>query len=110
MVGAQRTEGPRTMNRMGLPLQYFLRYADGEDITRLLLGTNHGCIVNQTKSKHASVQWKHSSSPSVRRFKVMPSAGKVMHTMFCYSQGVLLAPFLKRGENVDSAVHRKCRG
>jgi hypothetical protein len=34
-----------------------------------------------------------SSSPTAKKFKVMPSAGKVILTMFWDSQGVLLAHF-----------------
>jgi histone-lysine N-methyltransferase SETMAR len=42
-----------------------------------------------------------------KKFKVTttPSAGKVMLTVFWDSQGVLLAHFLKSGENVNSASY-----
>jgi hypothetical protein len=59
----------------------------------------------QPKSKHASVQWKYPSSPSTKKFKVMPLAGKVIVTVFLDSQAVLLAHFQKRGENVNSASY-----
>jgi hypothetical protein len=39
------------------------------------------------------------------KFKVTPSAGKVMLTVFWDYQGVLLAHFQKRGENVNSASY-----
>jgi hypothetical protein len=53
------------------------------------------------------MQWKHPSSLSTKKFKVMstPSAGKVILTVFWNSQGVLLAHFQKRGENVNSASY-----
>jgi hypothetical protein len=35
----------------------------------------------------------------------MPSAGKVMHTVFLDSQGVLSAYFQKRGGNVNSVSY-----
>jgi hypothetical protein len=38
-------------------------------------------------------------------FKVTPSRGKVMLTMFWDSQGALLAHFQKHGENVNSASY-----
>jgi hypothetical protein len=62
------------------------------------------------------------SQLTFKKFKVTPSAGKVMLTVFCNSQGVLLAHFKKHGENVKSvlyrevllklqdAVYRKCPG
>jgi hypothetical protein len=79
----------------------------------------HHCL---PESKHASVQWKHPISPSTKKFKVMSSAAKSMFTVLWNSQGVLLAHFQKRGENVNSesccevllklwdAIHRKWPG
>jgi hypothetical protein len=54
----------------------------------------------QTESKRISMQWKHSSSPSTKKFQLMLSTGKVMLTVFWDSQGVLLAHFQKYGKNV----------
>jgi histone-lysine N-methyltransferase SETMAR len=60
--------------------------------------------------------------PKSSKFKFTPSAGKVVLTLFWDSQGVLLAHFQKRGENVNSAsycealskfqdaIFRKCPG
>jgi hypothetical protein len=45
------------------------------------------------------------SSPSTETFKVTPSAGKVILTVFWDSQGVLLAHFQKHDENVNSASY-----
>jgi hypothetical protein len=122
-VGAQRTEGSRKMKQMGLSLQHLLRYADGEDmLNRIVTGDESRVHHYQHESKGASVQWKHPSSFSNKKFKVMPSAGKVMLTMFWDSQGVSLTHFQKHGENVNSAsycevllkfqdaIHRKCPG
>jgi hypothetical protein len=121
---AQRTEGSRKMNQMCLSLQHLLRYADeGEDTLNRIDTEDESCVHHyQPESKRASVQWKHTSSPSTKKFKVMPSAVKVMLTMSLDSQGVLLAHSHKHGENVNSAsyckvllklrdaVRRKCPG
>jgi hypothetical protein len=40
-----------------------------------------------------------------RKFKVTPSAGRVMLTVFWDFRRVLLAHFQKRGENVNSASY-----
>jgi histone-lysine N-methyltransferase SETMAR len=68
------------------------------------------------------MQWKHPSSLSTKKFKVMPSGGKVMLTVFWDTQGILSAHFQKHGENVNSAsygkvllklqdaIYRKCPG
>jgi hypothetical protein len=51
------------------------------------------------------MQWKHPTSPSTKKFKVTPSPGNIMLTVFWDSQGVLLAHFQKRGEYVNSASY-----
>jgi hypothetical protein len=91
---------------MGLSLQHLLRYADeGEDMLNGI-GTGDESWLHhyQSESKRASVQWKHPSSPSTKKFKVTPSAGKVMLTVFWDFQGVRIANFQKLGENVNSIV------
>jgi histone-lysine N-methyltransferase SETMAR len=100
------TDGEK-MNRMGLSLQHFLRYADdGDDrLNRIITGDESSVHHYQPESKRASVQWKNPSSPSHKKFKVTPSAGKVMLTVFCDSQTVLLAYFQKHSENVNSASY-----
>jgi hypothetical protein len=57
MLGAQRTEGLRKINRIDLSLQHLLWYADEEKIclTGLYLGTNHGCIT--TNLNQSMIQW-----------------------------------------------------
>jgi len=50
----------------------------------------------------ASVQWKHPASPAHKKFKVTPSAGKVMLTVFWDCQGVLLTEFQQRDHAVTS--------
>jgi hypothetical protein len=109
---------------MGLSLQHLLQYADeGEDMfNRIVTGDESWVHHYQIESKRASIQWKHWSSLSTKKFKFTLSAGKVMLTVFWDTQGVLLAHFKKRGENVNSAlycemllkvrylIHRKCPG
>jgi hypothetical protein len=48
---------------------------------------------------------KQPSSPSTKKFKVTPSAGKVMFIVFWDSKGVQLAHFQKHGENLNSASY-----
>jgi hypothetical protein len=91
---------------MGLSLQHLLQYADeGENMLNRIFTEDESWVhYYQLESKCASLQWKHPISPSSKKFKLMPSAGKFMLTMFWDSQGVLLAHFQKRGENVNSAL------
>jgi hypothetical protein len=59
----------------------------------------------QLKSKRAPMQWKQPSSLLTITFKVMPSSGKVMLTVSWDSEGILLAHFQRRGENMNSACY-----
>jgi histone-lysine N-methyltransferase SETMAR len=73
----------------------------------LLLGTDNGCITtnpNQSVLQGNGIILVHLE-PKCSKFKVTPSAGKAMLAVFCYSQGVLLTNFQKRGENVNSASY-----
>jgi len=42
------------------------------------------------ESKQQSMQWKHASSPSPQKFRLQPSTGKIMCTIFWNAEGVLL--------------------
>src|SRR5258705_10197237 len=56
-------------------------------------------------SKRASEHWKHPHSPVMKKFKVTHSAGKVMLSVFWDEQGVLLAHFQPKGQNVTAASY-----
>jgi hypothetical protein len=63
------------IKRIGLSLQHLVRYADKEDmLNRIVTGDELWVYQYQPESKRAS--------PSTKKFKVMPSAGKVMLTEF----------------------------
>jgi len=57
------------------------------------------------KSKRQSFQWKHPSSPVAKKFKMQPSAGKLMLTVFWDSQGPLIETYQERGTTVTSAMY-----
>jgi hypothetical protein len=65
---------------------------------RIVTGKESWVHHYQPELKRAAVQCKHPSSLSVKEFKVTPSAGKVILTVFWDSWGVLLAHFQKRVE------------
>jgi hypothetical protein len=94
---------------MGLSLQHLLRYADeGENmLNRIVTGDESWVYYYQPESKRVLLQLKYPSSQSrsTKKFKVTPSAGKVMLTVFRYCQRVLLAHFQKNDENVNSASY-----
>jgi hypothetical protein len=59
-------------SRMDLSLQHLLQYADeGEDMLNMIVVGDESLVHHcQPESKCASVQWKHPSSSSTKKFKV----------------------------------------
>jgi hypothetical protein len=109
MVGAGELMDREKINRMGLSLQCLLWYAHKDVLNRIVTGDESLVHHYQPKSKHASMQWKHPSSPSTKKFKLtnMPLAGNIIFTMFWDSLGVLLVHFQKCCENVNPASYRE---
>ena len=55
--------------------------------------------------KQQSMQWKHPFSSTPRKARVVPSAGKVMASIFWDAKGVLLMDFLRKGETVTGMYY-----
>jgi hypothetical protein len=108
MVSVQRTEGSgkNELNGSGLATSLTVgRWRDIHLCNRTV--TEDQSLVHhyQPESKRVSVQWKQPSSPSAKKFKVTPSARKVMLIVFWDYQRVLWAHFQKCGGNVNSASY-----
>ena len=93
--------------RMGLSLQHLQHYQDeGDDmLSRIVTGDESWVHHYEPKTKRASMQCKHSTSPAHKKFKVTPSARKVMLTVFWDCQGILLTEFQQRDHTVTSASY-----
>lgn len=52
------------------------------------------------ETKMQSMQWKHPESPAPRKFRVVPSAKKVMASVFWDSGGVLMVDYLPKGQTI----------
>ncbi|UYV67322.1 hypothetical protein LAZ67_5000223 [Cordylochernes scorpioides] len=52
------------------------------------------------ESKQQSMQWRHFGSPPPKKAKTVPTAGKVMVSVFWDSEGVLLLDFLNKGQTI----------
>lgn len=93
--------------RMITSLNNLQRYNDeGEAmLDRIVTGDETWVHHYQPESKQASMQWKHKDSPTPTKFKVLPSAGKVMATVFWDMKGVLLIEFQEHGRSVTAASY-----
>jgi len=58
----------------------------------------HHC---EPESKPQSVEWRHVNSPSKKKFKMLPAAGKVMCTIFWDRKGVILLDYLEPGQTIN---------
>ncbi|XP_035215355.1 uncharacterized protein LOC118188937 [Stegodyphus dumicola] len=70
--------------RMMCSLTFLQRYhSDGQHfIDRIVTGNETWLHHFTPTSKRATMEWKHAGSPTWKKFKVTPSAGKVMATVF----------------------------
>jgi histone-lysine N-methyltransferase SETMAR len=81
---------------------------EGEQfMNRIVTGDESWAHHYEPETKRQSMQWHHLGSPSPKKFKLSPSAGKVMITVFWDSRGVLLLDFLPKGETINSVRYQE---
>jgi hypothetical protein len=49
------------------------------------------------------MEWHHLHSPSKKKAKTVPSAAKVVGTVFWDAEGFILAEFLEPGQTINAA-------
>ena len=59
-------------------------------------------ISKERECKAQSMEYRHKTSPSPRKFKVVASARKVLFTVFWDMEGVVHMEFLEQGQTVNS--------
>ena len=57
------------------------------------------------ESKMESMQWKHKTSPTPKKFRVKKSAGKVMATVFWDEKGLLLLDFMPQKTTITGQTY-----
>ena len=55
----------------------------------------------EPESKRSSMEWRHPTSPRVKKFKSQHSAGKIMATVFWDIEGVILVDFMPKGTTIN---------
>ena len=69
--------------------------AEGESfLDCIITGDKTWCYHYEPESKRQSMEWRHVNSPSKKKFKTLPSVGKLMCTVFWDRKGVILLDFL----------------
>jgi len=97
----------RKRKRLDVCFQHLARYREEGDnfLQQIVTGDEMWIHHYEPESKRRSLQWKHPSSPVAKKFKMQPSAGKLMFTIFWDSQGPILETCQERGTTVTSATY-----
>lgn len=80
---------------------------DGPDfLGRIVTGDETWLHHFDPETKRQSMEWHHVTSPR-KKFKSVPSAGKVMATVFWDSEGVILVNIMAKGTTINSEAYVK---
>jgi histone-lysine N-methyltransferase SETMAR len=56
----------------------------------------------EPETKQQSLEWRHSGSPRLKKFRVQKSAGNVLASIFCDQEGILLIDYLPKGQTINT--------
>lgn len=74
-------------------------------INRIVTGDETWVHFYDPESKQESMQWLTKGGPPPKKFKVVPSAGKVMATIFWDSEGILLIDYKSKGSTITGIYY-----
>jgi len=57
------------------------------------------------ETKQHSMEWQHSGSPRPKKFRVQKSTGKVLASIFCDQDGILLFDYLPKGQTINAEYY-----
>jgi len=57
------------------------------------------------ETKQQSMEWRHSDSRRPKKFRVQKSAGKVLVSIFCDQDGILLIEYLPKGQTINAEYY-----
>jgi hypothetical protein len=86
---------------------FLTRYhAEGEEFLACIV-TGDETLVHyyELESQKQSMEWRHTFFPAKKKFKSASSAGKLMLTLFCDTNGPILEHYQEKGETVNSVQH-----
>lgn len=74
-------------------------------LTRIVTGDETWVHHYDPESKQESMQWRRKGDKPPVKFKVTPSAGKIMATIFWDSEGILLIDYKDKGETITGEYY-----
>lgn len=92
--------------RLDISRYLLSRYDDEPDFIDRIVTQDETWVHHfDPESKKQSMQWKHPGSPPPKKFKRVPSAGKVMASIFWDSQGIIMIDYLAQGRTINGAYY-----
>ncbi len=94
--------------RMATSIDILQMFNEGgnEFLDKIVTGDETWIHYDTPETKRQSMQWKHRTSPSARKFKQGLSLKKTMASVFWDSKGVILIDFMARGTTINGEVYR----
>jgi len=81
------------------------RHEGGDFLLRIVTGDESWFHHFEPETKWQSMEWHHLHSPSIKKANTVPSAVKVMGTVFWDAEGLILAEFLGPGQTITAACY-----
>lgn len=79
---------------------------DPKDFMRRFVTMDETWVHHYTpETKQQSMQWKHPGSPTPKKAKSVPSAGKVMASIFWDAKGIILIDYLQKGTTINAQYY-----
>ena len=93
--------------RKAITSELLQRYRhEGDDfLLRIVTGDESWFHHFEPETKRQSMEWRHLHSPPKKKAKTVPSAAKVMGTVFWDAEGLILAEFLEPGQTITAACY-----
>lgn len=92
------------LHRVASARQFLERFEqEGEKFIDSIVTGDETWVAHYTpETKRQSMQWRHTSSPTAKKFKTVISSRKIMASVFWDRKGILLIEFLPQGETVNA--------
>jgi len=76
---------------------------DPNDFLSLLVTMDETWLYHyDPKTKQQSMEWRHGGLPRPKKSRVQKSAGKLLASIFCDQDGILVIDYLPKGQTINA--------
>jgi hypothetical protein len=80
--------------------------AEGDNfLSTIVIGDETWIHHFKPETKRQSMEWHHTTPPQKKKFKAIPSASRIMATLFWDCERVILIDVLPKGQTINSDVY-----